>query len=63
MSMMRCSHCDHTKNADAEVNSTWLDSGDWICTDCTELQEAYREAVKIEEQEWAGNSNVNMKRS
>lgn len=47
MSMMRCLHCENVVDTDYDLEGTWTDS-DYICTSCTELSDAYKEAARLE---------------
>lgn len=63
MSCMICLHCERNVDTDFDMEGTWTDSG-YICTSCTELADAYKEACRMEEeQNRCINSNVNMRKS
>lgn len=47
--MMICLHCERNIDTDFDLDGTWTDSG-YICTGCTELAEAYKEACRMEEE-------------
>ena len=36
MSMMICRECDRLLDTDFDLEGTWTDQHEWICTACTE---------------------------
>jgi hypothetical protein len=63
MSCVICLRCDRLLDVKEDLDGTWTDAGQYICTDCTEMEQAYKEAVRMEEEKWDTGNVANLKRS
>lgn len=50
MSMAICRECGDLKDTDFDLEGTWTDQNEWICTACTDLLMEMAESLNKEEE-------------